>query len=138
MGMKPKQSGELIAKTRPCGEIDVLVAEKVLERVPCDAWEEISLGSAGGPAMMKKCVKHDRCYPQNHAAAYSTNLAAAWNVVEYLGEKNWDVAIRQIVNGQTYYEVEIDRRTGNPDDKVVAHALTAPLAICLASLRASV
>jgi hypothetical protein len=52
-------------------------------------------------------------------------------------KKDWDVAIRQIVNGETHYEVEIDRHTGNPTDKVVADAPTAPLAICTAALRAS-
>jgi Phage ABA sandwich domain len=122
---------------KPGGEIDALVAEKVLELVPCDAWEEINLGSAGGSVMLKTCDQHDRCYPRNHPAAFSTIMAAAWKVVEHLGKKDWDVAIRQIVNGETHYEVEIDRHTGNPTDKVVADAPTAPLAICTAALRAS-
>ncbi len=46
--------------------LDTLVAEQVMALVPCDAWEPTNLGSAGGPALLKRCSAQHHCYPRHH------------------------------------------------------------------------
>jgi hypothetical protein len=115
-------------------ELDAIIAEKVLGLEPCDNWRPINLGSAGGPAMLKECPPTHNCYPRSRPSTYSSNIYAAWSVVEHLArERGWEVTIK--VCGQSQ-EVTIDKR--EPGAAVVekAEAETAPMAICLAALRA--
>lgn len=118
-------------------KLDALVAEKVMGMVPCDGWERTNLGSAGGPAMMKNCQQHSNCYPKDQPMAFSTLIAAAWQVVEYLAEKEWEVTVKRLISSDLMYEAMVDKRTGNPEDRFITNAGSAPLAICVAALRAS-
>lgn len=118
-------------------ELDALVAEKVLGMIPCDDWEGINLGSEGGQAMIKNCHQHSNCYPKNQPMAFSTLITAAWQVVEYLAEKEWEVTVKRLVGSDSIYEAMVDKRTGNPEDRFITNAGSAPLAICVAALRAS-
>lgn len=117
--------------------LDILVAEQVMALVPCDAWEPINLGSAGGPALLKRCSAQHPCYPRHHPMAFSTLIAAAWHIVDHLADKGWETMIRRVPGRNPSYAVQIDKHTGDPADIVTAAAPTAPLALCIASLRAS-
>lgn len=65
--------------------MDRAVAE-ALGLIACDDWEPINFGSAGGPALIKKC-SHDECYPAQMLGSvmgpvggcprYSTDLGIA-------------------------------------------------------------
>lgn len=119
----------------PESELDELVAEKVMGLAPCDNWKEV--GSADGPVMVRECHLPHHCYPRHHALAFPTLIAAARHIVEHLAEKGWETTIRKVTGDDTFYEVQIDRHTGNPADNVTAEAGTAPVAICTAALQAS-
>lgn len=69
--------------------------------------------------------------------AFSTLIAAAWQVVEYLAEKEWEVTVKRLISSDLMYEAMVDKRTGNPEDRFITNAGSAPLAICVAALRAS-
>lgn len=117
--------------------LDTLVAEQVMTLVPCDAWEPMSLRSAGGPALLKRCSAQHRCYPRHHPMAFSTLIAAAWHIVDYLADQGWETRIRRVPGHAPSYEAQIDKHTGDPADIVTAAAPTAPVALCIASLCAS-
>jgi hypothetical protein len=68
---------------------------------------------------------------------FSTLLAAAWHIVDHLADKGWETMIRRVPGHDPYYAVQIDKHTGDPADIVTAAAPTAPLALCMASLRAA-
>ncbi|MCI0338799.1 MAG: hypothetical protein L0226_14585 [Acidobacteria bacterium] len=124
-------------------ELDVLVVECVLGRVPCDNWKEINLGSAGGFVMMRDCRLDHQCYPRSHPPGYSTHLEAAWQVIEYLAIEGWDLTIRcigsQLKNNKIVYEARIEKPADESKGELIASetADTAPLAICLVALQAS-
>jgi hypothetical protein len=68
-------------------ELDVLVAEKVMEMVACDAWEPHRL-SAGTYYKVRPC-DHAACYPAAAGPAeYSQNISAAWQVVRAIQEQH--------------------------------------------------
>ena len=50
-------------------ELDALIAEMIMGVAPCDGWDDVNFGSAGGPALLKS----DRC---QHApdTCYSTRI----------------------------------------------------------------
>jgi hypothetical protein len=61
---------------------------------------------------------------------YSTDIKDAWEIVEKL-RKDWTMEIRQVRNGTldvTFYNYDAKHKSRNID--------TAPLAICLAALKA--
>jgi hypothetical protein len=117
--------------------LDTLVAERAMDCVPCDAWEPTNLGSAGGPVLLKRCSAPHRCYPRHHPMAFSTLIAAAWHIVDHLADQGWEILIRRVPGRDPSYTVQMDKHTGDPADIVTAAAPTAPLALCIASLRAS-
>ncbi|MFN0123743.1 MAG: BC1872 family protein [Blastocatellia bacterium] len=117
-------------------ELDTLVAERVLDLVPCDGWESINLGSAGGPAMVKNCGQTHRCYPRGRPMAASSMIAPAWHVVSHLGDKGWEITIRCFPGADVLYEARIDRHGGEVGDTFAARSGVAPMAICEAALRA--
>ncbi|EZP77579.1 hypothetical protein H839_08099 [Parageobacillus genomosp. 1] len=106
-------------------EIDRLVAEKVMGWEP----EEIE-----GSAYLSGYVLYKREEPP-HIPDYqfkpSTNVADAWKVVEKLREKELYVDIDTFAE---HYDVRV---VSGPNE--VGHSLseTAPLAICLAALKAA-
>jgi len=56
---------DYIKKLEAGEELDKLVASEVMNMFPCDKWEYMSLGTAGGPVFIKKC-KHTNCYPKQY------------------------------------------------------------------------
>lgn len=109
---------------KPSRELDALVAEKVMGwRVgPID---DDYLASDGTPTGWTKGT----CYSQRPPFRPSTDIAAAWEVVQQFDSvkvlkagASWDCGIS--VKRGDWFEVEL------------ASAPTAPLAICLAALRA--
>ena len=103
----------------PAGrEMDALVAEKVFG-VP----HEDCFDVYGG----KRCVKDDE---YGGPQCYSTDIAAAWEVVEKIRE-DYEPRIELWDEG---WEVTI--LTGTDRGSASGRALTAPLAICRAALKA--
>lgn len=49
---------------KPGRKLDKLIAEKIFNLVPCDGWEPVSFGSAGGMFLQKMCYhKEGECWP---------------------------------------------------------------------------
>jgi len=94
---------------KPGREIDILVHEKVMGRKP------------GGSLPLSAWPPH-----------YSTNISAAWGVVEKLGkEKQWFFHTR----GKCGEVDLIDFPKNINNDSINVYADSIPLAICLAALK---
>lgn len=114
---------------KPGRELDALVAEHVMGLEP---WPE-QLPSWKCKAFKAKHVPHGQkakpCIPPE----YSTNIAAAWKVIEKIKTSESWLAIWQTIDtGKWYIELQLDDGTkigwANDCD-------TAPQAICLAALK---
>lgn len=122
-------------------ELDALVAEKVMgEGVP-DGYERV------GDHWEKEepIFDDDGAYTRSWQivewpALYSTHIAGAWQVVERLAEKwDWEIGFANLTEelagmkrGWYALLVTAEDYCGQP----VAYGETAPLAICLAALKA--
>lgn len=130
-------------------ELDALIAEKVMDLVPCEAWEYINFGSAGGPALVNANCIHGqgrRCYPTTEIGGgvslqgiggpphYSTDIAAAWEIVEKFGHYKVNTFPGEIPGQPPTIRVELTRF--HPEAFGYADADTVPLAICRAALKA--
>src|SRR5687767_4091223 len=99
-------------------ELDALVANRVMRQVPCDAWDWINFGSAGGPALIARC-NHQRgqCYPTKEGgsisgqfggpARYSTDIRAAFDaanaVLDRLGDDYfWRIVSLRALRGRKW------------------------------------
>jgi hypothetical protein len=126
-------------------ELNALVAEKIFSLTPCDGWVPMNFGSAGGPALARRCDHApDTCYSTRTlgsirgriggAPPYSTDPGAAWLVVEALPGCCTKI-IRENVAG-VRYDVTI-----NLDESHTRtfHAMagTMPLAVCRCALLAA-
>ena len=116
--------------------LDTLVAEQVMDFVPCDAWEPTNLGSAGGPVLLKRCRAQHHCYPRHHPMAFSTLIAAAWHLVDHLADHGWEIMIRRVPGRPLLYRAD-GQAHGTPCGHRDRGSSTAPLALCMASLRAA-
>ena len=116
-------------------ELDARIATEVMGLKPCDKWTDANMGSAGGPCKVhgtfNKPIPWEpcQCYPVGNPHHYSTDIAAAWEVFEWLAAKTgWclgrDIQSGWVVDDRPFY-----------DDTTWAE--TAPLAICLAALKAA-
>lgn len=108
-------------------ELDILIAEKVFGRIPCEQWEYFRVGE-----LIKTC-NHEECYPKNSPANYSTNMSAAWEV-----HKN--ICGRKFSERCTYYEgLDIILQAKAPIKERVADlwllSYLEPDDICFAALR---
>jgi len=66
-------------------ELDTEVAEKVMGEVPCDKWRVLHSSRGEWIKNVNDC-EHKACYPRKMGPpAYSTNIAAAWQVFEKVG-----------------------------------------------------
>ncbi len=84
------------------------------------------------------CLKHNKLAWTWNIPGYSTDIAAAWEVVEKLREDGWsfhvdDVGFNDATEGQ-WRVMFTEATTGNKH--VFADGQTAPHAICLAALEA--
>lgn len=125
-------------------ELDAMVAEKVMGETDYEHGE-LGEDSSGDPYCSRcrmsgswgdQIFSDERCIP-----AYSASIAAAWTIVEKLG--NWHgfdfmVAKMEAGNGHpSYWEAGwYEPSHEGPERRVVVEAETAPLAICLAALEA--
>jgi hypothetical protein len=125
-------------------ELDAVIAERVMGLQPCDAWAPINFGSAGGPALAKRC-QHPNCYPTQTlgsmfgtvggAPRFSTDIAAAWQVVERLADQ-WAYINVDLKNRRWVCRLSDGLAHAGDHPSVQAIADTAPLAICRATLAA--
>ena len=125
-------------------ELDVLVAEKVMGLIPCDKWRAtyggygMAITMQGALHVNDGCEHDGRCYPIGHPSCYSTNIAAAWEVVEKLNKMQlgWFSLEQFGARGQEEWTAMI--WTGGEDeaDCFAGHAETVPPAICHAALKA--
>lgn len=114
---------------KPGRELDALVAEKVMgwrvgERFDGDWYlmEPASGGMGGNPVPMR--LEH-----------YSTDIAAAWQLVEKVGTGWLYLTLTQDSDRTSdYWRAAFHRRTDAPD---AVNGDTAPHAICLAALKVS-
>ena len=92
---KGRMTKEEILTMEAGNELDKVIGETIMELISCDDWEYFNLGSAGGPVLRKTCShKRDGCYPTKTIDStfgkvggcprYSTDISAAWQVVEEL------------------------------------------------------
>lgn len=123
-------------------ELDAEISRVVFHLVECDGWSRVSLGSAGGPVMMNTSCPHQngQCYPKAEGwpgsgpRRYSTDIAAAWTIVEHM------TACCFIVNRENAagirYDVTIYLDYDHKQRFDSGTVEEAPLAICLAALAA--
>ena len=69
---------------------------------------------------------------QNRIPRYSTDIVAAWLVVEYMRADGWFFSLNNCAGGWTAWFVRVD---GDREHRAVAER-SAPLAICHAALAA--
>jgi hypothetical protein len=114
----------------PAGrELDALVAEKVMElKVDYEFSDVLE------PRVPFLVDKYDEW---GYLPNYSTDIAAAWEVVEFLRRKFWSTNI-VCWDYSVKWVVTCEYRTGHGEPKktLYADADTAPLAICRAALLA--
>lgn len=90
-------------------ELDRAVAEQVMGQVPCDAWEPINFGSAGGPAVLKRCAHPEgTCwstlvYGGGGVPRYSTEIRESWRIVEHYRALGWLVRVQEHPDGFPFY-----------------------------------
>lgn len=137
-------------------EIDSLVAERIFGPKSCRAWNLTNPGSAGEPALIhgdweNPVVRHYACYPDipevsttqspfGGPAHYSSDIGAAWQVVEKLRDRGYRIVIASAERNQSGYTLTVTPTTlseGGTEGRVTHTEATAPLAICLVALRAS-
>jgi hypothetical protein len=120
-------------------ELDALVAEKVMGVV----WRKVGVNGVVKATLdpLGYYSQHEECRPDfprwsdycRDVPAYSTDIAAAWQVVEHMATNHyrwWEMARRPFKDGLG----ALVNFTGDPKDSCVAP--TVPLAICLAALKA--
>lgn len=114
-------------------ELDALVAEKVMGLIVPEWGEETPCPYCGSE--MRYCGTRSRCstcqeWRHSRYKEYSTDIAAAWEVVEQFAGKAY-IGMARSTHFQDWKVVISDRyRTYEVE------AETIPLAICLAALRA--
>jgi len=114
-------------------EMDALIAEKVMDSVPCNAWE---IHNSRSWVLADSCG-HKSCFPKESGPpCYSTLISAAWEVVEKMVSNGYQF----VVNGGKHdYSWGAKRHAGFNNDNETYHdgfADEVPLAICRAALRA--
>ena len=120
-------------------ELDALIAEKVMGH-KCSCGRE-DLNNRANPYGIKGfCLVHGST--DIVGGNYSTNIADAWEVVEKLGRwRGFDFMLvmpdpEQTFHLHTYEAGWYEATNDGPERRVVSDADTAPLAICLAALKA--
>jgi hypothetical protein len=121
-------------------ELDALVAHKVFGLFPCPHWSRDIYDSRSWNSDNCDCKPWSKSYDAEYPdfKPYSTNIAAAWEVVEKLDRRFWP-EIRRIDDGSWCCEIVGRGDTPaqvSPGPLALEYAPTAPLAICLAALKA--
>lgn len=128
-------------------ELDALIAEKVMGVEPMLSWQVMSLDERSSvfSGTKDECERwlesHAKLFPISayagyhvgawkHHPHYSTDIACAWQVVEKMRQLRYEFLLITVRSS----EFEARFWSDNPTCKALTHA--APLAICLASLKA--
>jgi hypothetical protein len=136
MGVTMSQSEPIAIGTMSAGrEMDALIAEKVINLIICESpfkqpgYQGVILN--GSPYYNADGHGHYRSVP-----FYSTDIAAAWEVVEELNKTRLTYVefIDAKIPGTAWRVVLFDQGEGKT---IVSLADTAPLAICRAALKAT-
>lgn len=111
----------------PGREMDARVAEKVFGLEVMDDFPEVfAVGADGANAVVRKYMRH-----------YSTDISAAWEVVEKLrSDRLWFTMMQ---DNTDIWDVKLWRGESKgwfPTVEYYGNAPTAPLAICRAALKA--
>jgi hypothetical protein len=123
-----------IELTRPSRELDALVAEKVMGEQVRGTWIIDGVRPDGIP---------NRQCPVEH---YSSDIASAWEVVEKLADLGWCIELKHYPKGSPQgpkWLVFLWREFDAGEGEIIREpafqlpADTAPLAICLAALKAA-
>jgi hypothetical protein len=116
-------------------EINKSVAEKVFNSVACDNWRVWHVARGEWMKNDESCG-HKQCYPEECPAKYSTNIQASWQVVEKMREMGHNFSL----GGNLDFALPFYASFAFPplDNFTVSQAGsdTAPMAICLAALKA--
>jgi hypothetical protein len=126
--------------------LDSKIAEMVFGLTPCDGWERVNFGSAGGPALMKRCEHlQGRCYPSQTVGSingriggpprYSSDYGAAMQVFEALVEMTGYGSITADMEDARGEGFVVSIVVGF-DDAIVNSTGPLPLAICRAAIAA--
>ncbi len=112
-------------KPRPEDDIDMLIATEIMGWTILSHWE---------PGVVKHLLDENGCEVRPpEFKPYSTDIAAAYEVMEKLSENFADVSISvgcKALKGQRY----VCKLTVNIYAEYIKVADTAPMAICLAAL----
>ena len=111
-------------------ELDALIAEKVTGVVPCDEWSRFNSYSESRDEPHED---HDCRSTSFWPPHYSTNIAAAWEVVEKLRVEGLRLRLVEYTDGfyAVFGAMAIDTAPWQ-----ASQVETAQLAICLAALKA--
>ena len=125
----------------PAGlEIDELIARTVMEQSPCDKWQIDHVDTVAGTVwgLEGGTCNHQtgKCYPERLPPHYSSNIEAAWLVVEKISDRFYT----SINNDLGIWNVDFwsDWKEGDDDPCHPATGETLPLAICRAALLATI
>lgn len=123
----------------PAGrEIDALIEENIFKSVSCNNWAIQRYYPEEWIRINSSC-EHERCHPLGFVPRYSTDISAAWEVVEKFVEQDCKCHIYRYGNwnkkdGKRCWQVFLGDNKYNLFP--YAEADTAPLAICRAALLA--
>ena len=116
-------------------ELDALVAEKVMQLAPRQ-WRSICF--VDDHELDARVWCYDCCGSVGEQGQvpehYSTDIAAAWQVVEMLYKRGFGVGVVMQHGWDTACECIVFKTSIVDDDTIHASADTAPHAICLAAL----
>lgn len=132
-----KLTRKMICEMEAGQELDALVAERVMRQEPCEQWLLFRAGGILGPEWAKAdTCNHANCYPLENAPHYSTNIAAAWEVIEKLNQMKlgWFSLEQFGEKGQGVWRALIWSGNEEDSESFFADANTVPLAICRAAL----
>lgn len=130
-------------------KIDAMVAERVMGWSSVGIWDSYHKNEAGehvrdepqpdssyvgvGPNMIAEFKAGIRDATFGVIPAYSTDIAAAWEVIEKMRAKGWGYELFSMA-GSTQHEATF----GHPSDRTkdaAAETDSMPLSVCLAALR---
>lgn len=114
-------------------ELDSAIAEKVMGNV-CSCGDVTKEPRMNPYGMKEFCLVHGNSFP-----AYSSSIESAWAVVEKLVTMNIGVDVSKMPNDELWHSaLYIKDEDGDymASCDTMFEAVTAPLAICLAALKA--
>lgn len=115
-------------------ELDALVAEKVMgwKKAPNGAWMSYEKDAFGNGGWKSHATWKANASVSAVRFTPSTDIAAAWQVVEKMKERQWNFTIADLVKNKWRAEFGGSRK----HKQTWEDADTAPRAICLAALKA--